>query len=551
MQKTQVLVIGGSLVGLSGALFLAARGVHAITIERHAGSSLHPRAIGYTPRTMEIFRSVGLGDAIPQVPANFRLRRARVISLAGIRLDESDWTPSDLRGADAGRPSKAAIDPTVPELSPVRGAVIAQDLLEPILRDKARELGADIRQSVELISFQQDVDGVSARTRNRLNGEETCIRAQYMIAADGGNSPIREALNITRTGRGHMRYVRSVLFRADLTQYLSDGLLQWEIEQPNLKAFLTTYQDGRWVLMFLDDVERDEEAIGVAIRQAIGRDDIAFDVVTTGRWDLSALVADRFSSGRVFLAGDAAHQLPPTRGGYGANTGIADVHNLAWKLKEVLIKSSSPALLDTYDAERRPVAWLRHQQIFARPDYASDAQGWGHNEPIIDDDAMELGQLYRSTAVIGAGAELPLARRPEQWAGQPGTRAPHFLVDAKCGAVSFLDLLQKGWLLVAADSAWQAVVQKTTLGGKPVDLAIIGTDFVPQAGVDVSVLLGIGKAGASLIRPDGYIAWRTNKSGDAALLADALQKAASAVLRFADDHAGCRGKSTGDGLFHA
>ncbi|WP_293882997.1 FAD-dependent monooxygenase, partial [Sphingomonas sp.] len=136
------------------------------------------------------------------------------------------------------------------------------------------------------------------------------------------------------------------------------------------------------------------------------------------------------------------------------------MHNLAWKLAAVASGSSSPALLDSYDAERRPVAWRRHQQIFARPDYAKEAQGWAEDEPIIDDDAMEFGQIYRSTAIIGAGPELPAAKRPDEWRGQPGTRAPHFPIGEGSAPRSFLDLLQRGWLLVATDPTWRTIARE-------------------------------------------------------------------------------------------
>src|SRR5262249_48332962 len=157
-----------------------------------------------------------------------------------------------------------------------------------------------------------------------------------------------------RDGRGHMRTLRSVLFRAPLEDYLQKGVSQFEIDQPDLKAFLTTYGDGRWVLMFSDDKERDEQTLRALVNQAIGRSGLQVELITTGRWELSALIADRFAENRVFLAGDAAHTLPPNRGGFGANTGIEDAHNLAWKLAAVLSGESTPRLLDTYDAERRP-----------------------------------------------------------------------------------------------------------------------------------------------------------------------------------------------------
>ena len=140
--STPVLIVGGGLVGLSAAVFLSWRGVPTVLVERHPGSSPHPRAIGYTPRTMELYRAVGLGPQIPQAPPNFRLRRAKVESLAGKWFDESPWTPKD-------QPT-----PSV-EYSPCNGAAIAQDRLEPILRDKAIELGADVRLNTELLRFEQ------------------------------------------------------------------------------------------------------------------------------------------------------------------------------------------------------------------------------------------------------------------------------------------------------------------------------------------------------------------------------------------------------------
>ncbi len=416
-KSTSVLVVGGGLVGLSAAVFLACRGVPTVLVERHAGSSPHPRAIGFMTRTMELYRAVGLGDQIPQVPPGFgRPRRLKVESLAG------KWATEDL----AWTPGKPAAEPKV-EYSVCTGAALAQDRLEPILRAKAIELGADVRLSTALISFEEDANGVVALLRQREGGEYT-LRADYVIAADGHASPIREALGIGRSGRGHLRTVRSVLFRAPLEQYLESGVSQFEIEQPDFTAMLTTYRDGRWLLMFSDDEERDEPALKEMVHKATGRPDLEIEIITAGRWELSALIADRFAYGRVFLAGDSAHTLPPARGGYGANTGIEDAHNLAWKLAAVTSGVSAPALLDTYDAERRPVAWLRLGQIFARPDYAQFATPGDGDVPILDDAAIELGQLYRSSAVLDASEDLPPALRPDQWAGQPGTRAPHVWV---------------------------------------------------------------------------------------------------------------------------
>ncbi|RKH50207.1 FAD-dependent monooxygenase [Corallococcus llansteffanensis] len=515
--STAVLVVGGSLVGLSSALFLASRGVPTVVVERHPGSSPHPRAIGFTPRTLELFRAAGLGERIPQVPPGLRLRRARAESLAGKWFEETPWTPEELRAPEL-------------EYSPCRGAALAQDRLEPILREKALALGADVRLETQLLRFEQDADGVVATLRGR-DGQEYELRADYMIAADGHRSPIREALGIGRGGRGHMRTVRSIIFRAPLQEYLQAGVSQFNLQQPGFEAFLTTYGDGRWLLIFSDDVERDDATLRAMIHRAIGRDDLEVELVTTGRWEVSALIADRFASGRVFLAGDSAHTLPPNRGGYGANTGIEDAHNLAWKLAAVHSGASTPALLDTYDAERRPIAWLRHQQIFARADFKAHA-GAGEDAPIIDDAAMELGQLYRSAAVLGADATLPPAMRPDQWAGQPGTRAPHAWVDRGDERVSTLDLFQRSWVLLAEDARWCSAA---ALAAEPWGIALealrIGTDVRPCDLEAFRKGFGLGAGGATLIRPDGYVAWRSQELPEDPLrtLTEALGRVASAA----------------------
>ena len=595
------------MVGLSAATFLAWHGAPTVLVERHAGSSLHPKAMGFTTRTMELYRAIGLGRQIPQIPPGFgRPRRVKVESLAG------NWAPEDLAWTP-GTPDITAGGKV--EYSTCTGAAIAQDRLEPIIRARAMELGADVRLSTALISFEQDAGGVTALLRRRDGGECT-LQADYLIAADGHSSPIRESLGIGRNGRGLLRTIRSVLFRAPLEEHLESGISQFEILQPDLTAMLTTYRDGRWLLMFSDDEERDEPTLKAMIDRATGRPDLETDIITTGRWELSALIADRFTSGRVFLAGDSAHTLPPARGGYGANTGIEDAHNLAWKLAAVLAGTSAPELLDTYDAERIPIAWLRHGQIFARPDYAQFARPADRPVPIIDDEAMELGQLYRSAAVLGAGEDLPPALRPDQWAGQPGARAPHVWVREAGKRVSTLDLTQPDWVLLTQDDRWRATaahmservgieVRCILIGGQaanaepdtagsaldlpierivgdPLGRAVLDAKLPQVMGhakyetfksmslrqlqplsqrqltdealakteaelatiIDGRTLLdpvdpdaflvafGIGPAGASLVRPDGYVAWRSTgfPSDPARELADALHLVAFPTL---------------------
>lgn len=470
--RTSVLVVGGGLAGTSAALFLAWRGVDVTLVEKHPGSSPHPRAVGFNARVGELLRAVGLEGELPpsRVTKGFGIRRVRVKSLVGERFEETFWSPpAELSDV---------------EYSPCKGVALAQDRMEPILRDKARELGADIRMSTRMLEYAQDDDGVTAIVQG--DGEPYEIRADYLIAADGHRSPIREGLGITRSGRGYMHTSRSVLFRAPLEEYLKDGIGQFIVDGV---GFLTTYGDGRWVLM-LEDREYDEPELRQMIFQAIGRDDLDVEIITTGRWTISAAVADRFADGRIFLAGDAAHTLPPSRGGFGANVGIEDAHNLAWKLAAVLNGESRPELLDTYDAERRPIASLCYQQIFARND-GHNRDGGPVDAPLFDNNAMHYGVLYRSAAVLGAGQELPPAQLPEQWHGQPGTRAPHVWIEP---GKSTLDLFQRGWVLVADHPQWEEAA--TPLG--------VRYERVEQLDV-----FGLSEKGASLVRPDGYIAWRS------------------------------------------
>ncbi|WP_330271528.1 FAD-dependent oxidoreductase [Lentzea sp. NBC_00516] len=475
--KTSVLVVGGGLAGTSAALFLAWRGVDVTLVEKHPGSSLHPRAVGFNARVGELLRAVGLEGELPvsRMTKGFGVRRVRAESLVGKKYDETFWTP----------PAKLSDI----EYSPSKGVGVAQDKMEPLLRDKARELGADIRMSTRMLEFSQDGEGVTAIVQG--DGEPYEIRADYLIAADGHRSPIREQLGITRTGRGFMHTSRSVLFRAPLQEYLKDGIGQFVIDGV---GFLTTYGDGRWVLM-LDDREYTEPELRQKIVQAIGRGDLEIEIITTGRWTISAGVADRFSDGRIFLAGDAAHTLPPSRGGFGVNVGIEDAHNLAWKLAAVINGESRPSLLDTYDAERRPVATLCHQQIFARDD-GHNRDGQPEDAPLIDNNAMHHGILYRSDAVLGAGPELPPAQLPEQWNGQPGTRAPHVWVEP---GKSTLDLFQRGWVLVADHPQWEEAAQRS------------GVRYERVEQLDV---FGLSAKGASLVRPDGYVAWRSTDLPD-------------------------------------
>lgn len=515
MHHTPVLIVGGSLVGLSASLFLSMRGVPHVLIEKHVGSSPHPRAMGFTEHTLEFYRAAGIGDRIPQAPPGKRLQRVKAESLAGSWSDPVPWTP--------GKPERPAAD-----FSPCRGAAIAQDKLEPILRDAARERGAELSYSNHLLEWREGDQGIIATIQNRQGGNTFQLHARYLLACDGADSPIREQLGVRREGVGYLRTLRSVLFHCpEADAFLDRGIQQFQIENPQLSGFLTTYGDGRWVLMFDDDRERGDEELRQSVRTALGRD-MAFDLITTGRWEMAGRIAATYRAGRVFLLGDAAHQLPPTRGGFGANTGIDDAWNLAWKLQLVLEGTSGPALLDSYDAERQPIGELRHQQTFARPDYARWVKAPIEAE-LYGNAAMELGQLMRSGIIATAAPDLPPAADPDVWAGQPGTRAPHLWAMRDEMKISTIDLFAQRFSVISEDSAWITTAKSVAAQlGIVLDAIHVGSDIQIDDREAFRRSFGITTHGISLVRPDGIVAWRrVDRPADAGMqIADALRRAA-------------------------
>ncbi len=188
-----------------------------------------------------------------------------------------------------------------------------------------------------------------------------------------------------------------------------------------------------------------------------------------------------------------------------------------------------PTLLDSYDEERRPVAWLRLRQTFARPDYAKYADDISRETPLLDPIAIELGELYRSKVVLGAGDDLPLARTPDAWRGQPGTRAPHRFVTRDDRQLSTLDFFGQNWTLVSSNPAWCAVAEEVR---RAVSVNVTALDLRDALGASDRALverdLGIGANGASLVRPDGIVAWRSNEGASADALRAALLAAACA-----------------------
>ncbi|GHO98268.1 FAD-dependent oxidoreductase [Reticulibacter mediterranei] len=511
-----VLIVGGGLAGLSMSLFLSWYGIRSMVVEKHPEPARLPRARGHNARTMELFRAVGLEEIIreAQSPTAANSGMVRVESLMGHELAHlSEGLSADLS-----------------TITPIEGCVIGQDQLEPILVDQIKELGGTVRFNTELLSFEQDEEMVTSLIRQRTTGQTFRIRSLYLIAADGNHSSIREALGIQTQGPGTISYTTDVAFEADLSAalrrrrvylyFISNSAL------PDGQAGLMPLDNERkWSFGFPVHPERgerredmtDERCIEL-IRIAVGIPDLAvkilpaypWDSVKVGVWEQAARYAERYRSKRVFLAGDSAHAVLPA-GGLGAGTAIQDAFNLAWKLNLVLHGNAGPALLDTYEDERKPIGTLTVQQTLQRHFYRTGTA----ESTLIDSDSLIFGYRYRSAAImLEPGAdEAPLTQHPTTQHGEPGTHAPHVMLERDGWPIPTIDLYRGFWtLLIGEDgAAWREAAQRLSFR--------LLVDSLGENGLeDVSGLwyesFGVGTEGAVLIRPDGFVAWRETGNVD-------------------------------------
>jgi 2-polyprenyl-6-methoxyphenol hydroxylase-like FAD-dependent oxidoreductase len=512
-----VLIVGGSLVGLSTALFLRLHGVSCLAVERHTSTAIHPRAGHFQLRTVEILRAAGLEEAVrrkgeQQYHPNGGINN--VESLAGREI--ASYFPNLNAGVD--------------EFSPTVRLFIDQDALEPILRTRAEELGARLRYRTDCTAVAQDADGVTATLQDLDTGSSETVRCRYLVAADGNRSRIREQLGIGMRGHGLLSHSVTIYFRAEVDLGpLLEGRDQGVnyVTNPVLRGFFRldrTGNRGFLVVNLVGDTARpevvaaypsapwanvaekiDEQRALELLRAAIGVPDIPVVVEDIATWRAVADSAERYQEGLVFLAGDAAHTMPPN-GGFGGNTGVQDAWNIAWKLALVLRGIAGPGLLDTYDSERRTVGALMVEQAYSR--YVTRVApylGTEGMQPLVDDFSLEIGTRYNSAAVVlEPGSEESLHEHPRESKGRPGSRAPHVFVDRDGTRVSTLDLLGLDFVLLLAPGgeAWRApAMDAASELGLTLDSHVISEAEFPDA-------YGITAAGAVLVRPDGVVGWR-------------------------------------------
>ncbi|MEU6962551.1 FAD-dependent monooxygenase [Streptomyces chrestomyceticus] len=527
--RIPVLIVGGGPVGLATALFCGRHGLRTMVLEKRDDTSTLPRAPGLQARTMELFRAAGLGPDIRALEMGdshpyFEGGIIKVRTFAEIDDAEVLEVPS-LDG---------------PTVSPERVMGCGQDRYEKVLVAKAREHGADVRFGCRLISFEQDAEGVTAVVGENATGEEFTVRADYLVGADGASSRTREALGVRREGRGTVFNALSVYFRApELERLLKDRkfILCYASAGGGLMGLSRLHGCDPWLaapLYFPEKGETpddftDERCVEI-VRQAAGRD-IDVEIMDKVPWRGAQLVSETFRAGRVFLAGDAAHVHPPA-GGFGANTGIHDAHNLAWKLAAVLKGWGTDALLDTYDAERRPLGIAMSEQALVRNrirhGHATEADRTG----FVDDVIITLGYRYRSASVLATDPGAPVLSPALRLTGEPGTRAPHVRLRRGTEEISTIDLFWDSYVLLTGPEggAWtQAAEPVARKLGVPLRTWSVGDRAeLRPVGRDWAEAYGVGPGGAVLVRPDAFVSWRAERvTGDPQeVLTDVLSRAA-------------------------
>jgi 2,4-dichlorophenol 6-monooxygenase len=557
MERVEVstLVVGAGPVGMMAAILLAQQSRDSLVLERRSAPQPAPAAHVVNARTFEICRQAGVDmEAIARAAKN-PADAGHAIFVTRLDGEEIGRLRFEQQGDDCLRHT-----PT-----PLRN--LSQHRFERILAARiAKQPETEIRYGQQWEDASQDESGVTSTVRDLGNGETYEIRSRYLIAADGAGSRVRKSLGIEMDGPPRLQSFLMIHFEANLRSIVRDrpGVLYWVMD-PEVGGALVAHDiDREWVYMHSFDPDResdqdyDDERCRALVVRAIGQQ-VALRILHRGSWNMSAQVAQAMRDRRIFLAGDAAHRFPPT-GGLGLNTGIQDVHGLAWKLCAVEDGWAPESILATYATERLPTARnnadqsLRNAVKLAQVPRAlgtsqeptrarmeaslGDPQRRRAVEEAIADQAehfdmlgLQLGYAYEEGVLVADGGEAPSLRNPvREYAAssRPGARLPHAWLDFGGRRVSSLDLVgSDGFTLFTwkDHEPWTKALSQVAV--PPIAQVRVGTDVVEPDSHWADVA-GIEPGGAILVRPDQHVAWRARSRPDDAELA--LRRALEALL---------------------
>ncbi|MFF4798922.1 FAD-dependent oxidoreductase [Streptomyces sp. NPDC001351] len=560
--ETDVLIVGSGPAGASAALFLSTLGIDNIVITKYRWTANTPRAHITNQRAMEIFRDMGIEDQVLADATAHDLVGDTVFctSIAGEEIGRiHTWGTRPDREADYRL------------ASPCLTVDIPQTYLEPILVKNATVRGTQTRFSTEYLSHTQDGTGVTVRVRDRLTGQEYGIRAKYLIGADGARSRVAEDIGLPYEGAMDIAGSMNITFKADIASYVGHrpSVLYWVIQPganvggigAGLVRMVRPWNE--WLIVWGYDIDSEPpvvdetEAIRI-VRQLLGIPDLEVEITGTSLWGNNEMYATHLHKGRVFCAGDAIHRHPPSNG-LGSNTSVQDSYNLAWKLAAVLRGQADPSLLETYSAERAPVA----KRIVTRANKSSREfvdlfQALGVLEAKDEDEmralieerkantpegaakraalvaametknyefnahGVELGQFYESAAVVSDGTRPAPSRDEDLYhvmSTSPGAHLPHAWVGDNVTKLALMDLAPyTRWTLLTgiAGEDWAPAAEKVAQDlGIPLDTVVIGPGReVTDLYYDWAKLREVEESGAILVRPDKHVAWRSMSLAD-------------------------------------
>ncbi len=574
---TDVLIVGSGPAGASASALLSMYGIKNIVVTKYNWLANTPRAHITNQRTMEVFRDLGIEEEVydKAVPQEWMGNNVFCTSIAGEELGRlHSWGTHPRRWADY----KLA--------SPTEMCDIPQTLAEPIIVGAGARRGSRYQFDKEYLSLEQDAEGVTALIKDRLSGEEFTVRAKYLIGADGGNSQVAKDIDLPYGGQMGVGGSMNIVCKMDLTKYVAHrpSVLYWVVQPGSdvggigmgLVRMVRPWNE--WLIVWGYDINEGPPKVDDAFAKSIahklvGDETIPVEILSTSTWTVNHCYATTIQKGRVFCMGDAIHRHPPSNG-LGSNTSIQDAFNLAWKLAMVLKGQASPQLLDSYQAERAPVA----KQIVDRANKSitefgpivsalglTDTQDpeqmkanmakRKENTPSAEKQrealrqsilfksyefnchGVEMNQRYQSGAVVADGTPQPAYTRDHELYYQattwPGAHLPHVWLGKDDHPISTLDITGKGLFTVLTGIGGEVWLEAARSVGSKLGIEVRAVQIGPAR--DYTDLYGewaeareVEESGCLLVRPDFHIAFRAKQATPQA--AEQLEAAFKTIL---------------------